>query len=82
MKYLDFVAGILEGAKEKGEFSALGFDSMVLSAFWVFHLGIMMFWMNDASRKKEDTFILLDKSLRFILNAMKGKAPLGAKRRT
>jgi len=82
MKYLDFVGGILESAKKKGEFSALGFDSMILSAFWVFHLGIMMFWMNDQSRKKEDTFILLDKSLRFILNAMKGKAPLGTKRRT
>jgi AcrR family transcriptional regulator len=82
MKYLDFVGGILETAKEKGEFSSLGFDSMILSAFWVFHLGIMMFWMNDQSRKKEDTFILLDKSLRFILNAMKGKAPLGPKRRS
>ena len=81
MKYLDFVGGILEAAKERGEFSSLGFDSMILSAFWVFHLGIMMFWMNDQSRKKEDTFILLDKSLRFILNAMKGKAPLGTKRR-
>ena len=75
MKYLDFVGGILEAAQDKGEFSALGFDAMVLSAFWVFHLGIMMFWMNDASRKKEDTYILLDKSLRFILKAMKGKAP-------
>ena len=81
MKYLDFVGSILESAKEKGEFSSLGFDSMILSAFWVFHLGIMMFWMNDQSRKKEDTYILLDKSLRFILNAMKGKAPLGPKRR-
>ena len=82
VKYLDFVGGILDASKEKGEFSTLGFDSMILSAFWVFHLGIMMFWMNDQSRKKEDTFILLDKSLRFILNAKKGKAPLGPKRRT
>jgi len=81
MKYLDFIGSILESAKESGEFSTLGFDSMILSAFWVFHLGIMMFWMNDQSRKKEDTYILLDKSLRFILNAMKGKAPLGQKRR-
>ena len=81
MKYLDFVGSMFESAKEKGEFSSLGFDSMILSAFWVFHLGIMMFWMNDQSRKKEDTYILLDKSLRFILNAMKGKAPLGPKRR-
>jgi len=75
MKYLDFIGSILESAKEKGEFSTLGFDSMILSAFWVFHLGIMMFWMNDQSRKKEDTYILLDKSLRFILNAMRGRAP-------
>lgn len=73
MKYLDFVGGILESAKDRGEFSALGFDAMILSAFWVFHLGIMMFWMNDTSRKKEDTFILLDKSLRFILGALRGK---------
>ena len=63
------------GTTWKWTFSALGFDSMVLSAFWVFHLGIMMFWMNDTSRKKEDTFILLDKSLRFILNAMRGRSP-------
>ena len=75
MKYLDFIGSILESAKEKGELSTLGFDSMILSAFWVFHLGIMMFWMNDQSRKKEDTYILLDKSLRFILNAMRGRAP-------
>ncbi len=52
MKYLDFVGSILESSKEKGEIATLGFDSMILSAFWVFHLGVMMFWMNDASRKK------------------------------
>jgi len=76
-RYLDFVAGILEESRKKGELVSPGFDSMLLSAFWVFHLGILMFWMNDASRKKEETFILLDKSLRFILDAMRGKAPHG-----
>ena len=72
MRYLDFVGRLLEEAKDKGEISTIGFDSMILSAFWVFHLGIMMFWMNDTSRKKEDTYVLLDKSLRFILNALRG----------
>ena len=76
-RYLEFVGRVLEEARDRGEFAAVGMDSMILSAFWVFHLGIMMFWLNDPSRKKEDTFILLDKSLRFILNAMKGKAPRG-----
>ncbi len=74
-RYLDFIAGILEESKEKGEFTTVGFDSMILQAFWVYHLGIMMFWMNDESRRKEDTYILLDKSLRFILAALRGKTP-------
>jgi len=82
MHYLDFVGRILEDAKDKGELSTFGFDSMILSAFWVYHLGIMMFWLGDPSRKKEDTYVLLDKSLRFALNALRGKSPReGRKRR-
>ncbi len=80
-RYLDFVGGILEESKERGEFRSLGFDSMVLQAFWVYKLGILMFWMNDASRKKEDTHVLLDKSLRFILDALRGKSPAPGSRR-
>ncbi len=80
-RYLDFVGKIVQDARERGELATFGFDSMVLSVFWVYHLGIMMFWLNDASRKKEDTYILLDKSLRFILNAMRGKPSRGPKRR-
>ena len=80
-RYLEFIGRVLEEARDRGEFPSLGLDSMVLSAFWVFHLGIMMFWLNDQSRKKEDTFILLDKSLRFILNALRGKPLHGPKRK-
>jgi len=74
-RYLDFVDGLLEG-----ELAARGSAPMILDAFWVFHLSILMFWMNDTSRKKEDTFILLDKSLRFILGALRGTPP-GRKKR-
>ena len=80
-KYLDFVGGLIETAKERGELQTFGMDAMVLSAFWVYHLGIMMFWLNDASRKKEDTYVLLDKSLRFILNALRGRPVPKGKRR-
>jgi AcrR family transcriptional regulator len=72
-RYLEFIGRILEEARDRGDFQVAGMESMILSAFWVFHLGIMMFWLNDESRKKEDTFILLDKSLRFILGALRGK---------
>lgn len=78
-RYLDFVGRLLEESRGKGEISTLGFDSLMLSAFWVYHLGIMMFWLNDASRKKEDTYVLLDKSLRFILNALRARRPRGAR---
>ena len=81
MRYLDFVGRLLEESKDRGEFTTFGFDSMVLSAFWVYHLGIMMFWLNDESRKKEDTYILLDKSLRFIVNALRGRPPRGPRRK-
>jgi AcrR family transcriptional regulator len=72
-RYLEFVGRILEDARDRGEFHAPGMDSMILSGFWVFHLGIMMYWLNDGSRKKEETYVLLDKSLRFILNALRGE---------
>ena len=81
MHHLDFVGEILEEARSRGELPELGLGSMMLSAYWVFHLGIMMFWLNDPSPKKEDTFILLDKSLRFILNALRGKTVRGKSRR-
>lgn len=72
-KHLDFVAGLFDAAKKKGELQTFGMDDMLRNAFWIFHLGIMMFWLNDASRKKEDTYVLLDKSLRFILAALGGR---------
>jgi AcrR family transcriptional regulator len=80
-RYLEFVGRMLEEARDRGEFHAAGMDSMIFSAFWVFHLGIMMYWLNDPSRKKEDTYILLDKSLRFILGALRGTPSHGPKRK-
>jgi len=72
-RYLDFVAVILEKARERGELRTFGNEALVLQAFWVYHLGILMFWINDRTPKKEDTYVLLDKSLRFALDALRGK---------
>lgn len=76
-RYLDFVAGLLEDAKARGELQTFGQDAMILQAFWVFHLGILMYWLNDLSRKKEDTYVLLDKALRFVVEALRGKRGKG-----
>lgn len=70
-RQLDYVADLLKEAIDRGELPPLGFESMTLSAFWVFHLGMILFWLNDTSPGKEDTWALLDKSLRFILGALR-----------
>lgn len=70
-RHLGYAAELLQEAIGRGELPAFGDESMMLSAFWVFQLGILMFWLNDASPDKEDTCVLLDKSLRFILGALR-----------
>jgi AcrR family transcriptional regulator len=72
-RHLEYVAELLRGAMSRGELPALGYESMMLSAFWAFHLGMVMFWLNDESPHKEDTYVLLDRSLRFILGALRGE---------
>jgi len=69
-RQLDYVAGLLARAVERGEMPAVGFEAMLLSAYWVFHLGIVIYWLNDTSPNKEDTFVLLDRSLRYILASL------------
>jgi AcrR family transcriptional regulator len=70
-RYLDHVAGMLREALDRGELPPGGFESLILQAFWAFHLGILFFWLNDESPHKEDTWVVLDKSLRFILGALR-----------
>jgi AcrR family transcriptional regulator len=70
-RYLDHVAAMLREALEQGELPPVGYESLMLPAFWAFHLGILFFWLNDESPHKEDTWILLDKSLRFVLGALR-----------
>ncbi|HSU82721.1 MAG TPA: TetR/AcrR family transcriptional regulator [Thermoanaerobaculia bacterium] len=77
-RHLEYVAELVREAIDRGELPALGYESMMLSAFWVFHLGMVMFWLNDESPHKEDTWVLLDKSLRFILGALRQES--GAER--
>ena len=71
-RYLEFIRGILADARRRGDLPELpGYDDILLSAFWVFHLGILLFWLNDDSPHKEDTHAVLDKSLRFLLKALR-----------
>lgn len=70
-RFLDRVAEMLRDALDRGELPPLGYESLMLPAFWAFHLGVLFFWLNDESPHKEDTWVLLDKSLRFVLGALR-----------
>jgi AcrR family transcriptional regulator len=70
-RHLEYVASLMREAEARGELPLLGFESMLLSAFWIFHAGIILFWLNDNSENKGDTWALLDRSLRFILGALR-----------
>jgi AcrR family transcriptional regulator len=71
--FMAYVDEVFFKARARDELPNLpGQDEMLRGAFWVFNLGILMFWLNDESPDKEDTYVLLDKTLRFILNALRG----------
>ncbi|MEM7355399.1 MAG: hypothetical protein AAF657_31595, partial [Acidobacteriota bacterium] len=77
-RYLDFVTDLASAAQDRDELPRLGFDSLLLNGFWAFQLGLLLFWLNDESAKKEDTFVLLDRSLRFTLDALRRGTAEGA----
>ena len=72
-RYLDFAGGLLQQARERGELPPLGPDAVVLDALWAFQLAMVLFWLNDASPEKEDTFALLDRVLRYGVDALAGE---------
>lgn len=79
-KYLEFAGRIFEEAQARGELRTYGFDAMLRSAFWILKMGLILFWLGDASPRKEDTFVLLDKSLRFVLEGLRGGKPKKGRR--
>ena len=60
-RFLHFVRGILEEAKESGEIPAVG--DLGAYAFGLFQLAILTHWLHDRSENKENTLALLDRCL-------------------
>ena len=61
LKYLRFVRDVLAEAEEKKEIPAVG--ELGAYAVGLFYIGIVMHWLHDASRGKQKTLALLDRSL-------------------
>jgi AcrR family transcriptional regulator len=70
LRYVEFVERLIEESipKRRSPLARLWGPR----AFWLFYLGILMYWLHDASANKEDTLALLDRSLQISVRLIFG----------
>ena len=61
-RYLAFVQELIDESL-RGR-SSTGLAMIAPLGFWILYVGLLLYWLNDASRGKEHTLALLDRSLR------------------
>lgn len=62
LRYLRFIQGVIEDSEAEGLIRKLG--DLAAYAFGLFHFAVLTHWLRDASRGKERTLALLDRSLK------------------
>ena len=60
-RYLAFVAELVEDSSPKRTKDPLSW--LVPEAFWIYYLGVLLFWLYDTSEDKQHTLAFLDRSL-------------------
>jgi AcrR family transcriptional regulator len=60
-RYLAFVAELIEDSSPRRKNDA--FSWLVPEAFWIYYLGVLLFWLYDTSKDKQHTLAFLDRSL-------------------
>jgi AcrR family transcriptional regulator len=73
VRYLAFVQDLLDGAIRKREISPIAWWTP--QAYWLYYLGIVLYWLHDRSPGKQDTMALLDRSLKFGVAMLRMEAP-------
>ena len=61
-RYIAFVHELIQESESVPPGSLLTWAAP--SAFWIYYLGILLYWLNDASSGKQHTLALLDRSLK------------------
>jgi len=61
-RYLAFVQELVDDAVRRGELSGAGWWTP--HVFWIFYLGILLYWLHDSSPGKQQTLAFLDRSLK------------------
>ena len=62
VRYLAFVQELVDGAIRRGEIVAAGWWTP--HVFWIYYLGVLLYWLHDTSPAKQQTLALLDRSLK------------------
>jgi len=60
-RYLAFVAELIEDSSSKRKQDPLTW--LVPEVFWIYYLGVLLFWLYDTSEDKQHTLAFLDRSL-------------------
>jgi AcrR family transcriptional regulator len=61
-RYLAFVQELIEESLPRDKPSALSW--LGPPAFWVYYLGVLLYWLHDASPGKQNTLAFIDRSLK------------------
>jgi len=61
-RYLAFVQKLVDEAIRRGELSASSWWTP--NVFWIYYLGVLLYWMHDTSPGKQQTLAFLDRSLK------------------
>ena len=69
-KYVDFVQELLGQTRKEG--AAAPLDWWTAQAFWIYYIGVLLYWLNDDSPGKQHTLAFLDRSLAVGAAILKG----------
>jgi AcrR family transcriptional regulator len=61
-RYLAFVQELIEASLPRGRASALAWFGPPV--FWVYYLGVLLYWLHDTSTGKQHTLAFIDRSLK------------------
>ena len=61
-RYLAFVQELVDEAIRRGELAPSGWWTP--QVFWIYYLGVLLYWLHDTSPSKQQTLAFLDRSLK------------------
>ncbi len=69
-KYVDFVQELI--SRNRKAYRNTSMDWWTAQAFWIYYVGILLYWLNDTSPGKQHTLAFLDRSLTIGAAVLKG----------